>query len=207
MHRVFVCGSVMKNPASSPKTSQAPRTAASLPRKAIPPSPPGHRLVTPFEGPSGRDLARPAFVHQERGPALDRVGQVETPDDHCFHRAQWLVFPAVRGRPLGQLRLQLGNLLPTQPRQRCRPLWPQNPQTTLVPHLPPSLHQTDTDPQSLRDHQARLALGKPLNDLQPELPAELLPCGGQPTPTDTTHPRHGIGRVTVFRIKAEAKEA
>lgn len=33
----FACGGVMDNPAWSPKASQAPRAAASLPRRATPP--------------------------------------------------------------------------------------------------------------------------------------------------------------------------
>ncbi|MFR9793871.1 hypothetical protein ACL07V_35360 [Streptomyces sp. MB22_4] len=48
------CGGVMENPASSPKASQVPRAAESSAQDHAFVDPPGHRLVVPLDGASGR---------------------------------------------------------------------------------------------------------------------------------------------------------
>lgn len=130
-----------------------PLAAASLPRRATPPWPtrppphPARSRVGPVPGRTSRCV--PGACARSGG-----AGQVEAPVEHRLHAAQGpaLVFPAVSGKLLGRLRLQLGELLLPQPRQRRRPLRPQGPRTALVPHLPPSLHRADSDPQVFGDH-------------------------------------------------------
>ena len=153
--------------------------------------PPGHGVVVAFHGPSGRDLAGPAVTDQQLAHPLDRVGQVEASADHGLDPAQGpaLVLPAMRGRPLGQLRLQLGELLLTQPRQRRRPLRPQSPRTALVPRVTPSLHRPDTDPQVLGDRpycaspRANRSAAWSRNSSR-----ICLPFGGQPATLWIPHP-------------------
>lgn len=131
--------------------------------------PPRDRIIVPLHRSAGRDLAGPAVTHQQLAYALDRVRQMEAPADQRLHAAQSpaLVLPAMRGRPLGQLRLQLSELLITQSWQRRRPLRPQGSRAALGPRVTPSLDRADTDPQISGDRRTALAPGEPLNRLKP----------------------------------------
>ncbi len=114
---------------------------------------------------------------------------MEPPPGHRFDALQRppLIFPAVRGRPLGQLRLQLSELLLAQPRQRRRALRPKSPKAALGPHAPPPLHRPHADTQLLRDRRASLTPREPIRCPQPQLLAELLPFSGQPAPLWIPH--------------------
>jgi hypothetical protein len=125
-------------------------------------------------------------------PADQRLDSRERPS---------LVLPAVGSWPLGQLRLQLRELLLAQSRERRRPLRSQSPWTSLVPHPPPPLHRADTDPQALGDHRTRLTPGELLRCFEPQILTTLLPFGGQPAPLWIPHARvipHGRGAVIPY---------
>lgn len=94
------------------------RVAASLPRRPHLLAPAGDRLVVPLDGASGRDLAGPFVADQQLAYALDGAGQVEASADQRLDPDQRppLVLPVMRGRPLGQFRLQLRDLLVAQSR-------------------------------------------------------------------------------------------
>lgn len=96
--QVLARGGVMEKPASSSKTSRAPRAAASLPRGARSPSPsrPQHRRRVPEPGerrPGRTSRCGPALAHaaEEGGrhpsvPTTPRVPPAEralTPSSHC----------------------------------------------------------------------------------------------------------------------------
>jgi hypothetical protein len=152
--QVFACGGVVENPDSSSKTSQAPRAAASLPRRTTPPCPtrPPRRHPAPWR--VGRHLARPAVAHQKLPHALNRVARWKRRPINVLIRASVHHCPPRRARP-GQVRLQLRELLLAEPRQRRRPLRPQRPRTALVPcpPPPPPPHRPDADPQILGDQR------------------------------------------------------
>jgi hypothetical protein len=159
----------MEKPASSSETSHAPRPPRAF--RAWP-----HLfdhacdgVIVPLDGAAGRDLAGPAVACRQLPNALGSCGWVEAPAGHRPDPRQGpaLVLPAVRGRPLGGFRLQLGELLLAESRQRRRALRAQGPRATFLPGPPPPPAPTGrrrAGPLAV----TRLAPGEPLGRPDPD---------------------------------------
>ncbi len=127
-------------------------------------------MLVAFQRATGWALPRPAVAVQQPPHSRDRATDLELAADQRLDAFQGppLIFPAMHGRPLGQLLFQQGEPLVRQLRQLRGPLRPQPLHTALTPVPAPLLHRTLAHPQVLGNVRSPVTPGEPLPGLQPD---------------------------------------
>ncbi len=122
------------------------------------------RVFVTFQRATGRALPGPAVAVQQPPHSRDRATDLELAADQRSDAFQCppLVFPAMRGRPFGQLLFQQGEPFVRQLRQFRRSLRLQTLDTAFTPVAAPLLHRTLAHPQVFGDVRSPVTSCEPL---------------------------------------------